>query len=404
MNSLDTLISAGVRIPAPDSVFIEPCIGVDQIAPGTVIHPGCRLRGASTVIGPDCELGREGPLTLEDCQLGAGVALAGGYCAGATFLAGASLGADAHVRPGTLMEEQASGGHAVGLKQTLLLPFVTTGSLVNFCDCLMAGGTGRDRHSEVGSSYVHFNFTPQQDKATASLIGDVPQGVMLDQPPIFLGGQGGLVGPARVTYGVVVAAGTVLRGDALEPGHICFGQRRDGQRPYVAGLYVQARRVVRNNLLYLGNLHALRQWYRHVRTRTAAPAEQACVAGAQVRLDQGIRERLKRLEDLVTRLRESVRLGTGLAALPPTLAEDLRFQAEFSAAWPTRRDGLLTPPVERAGADARTEFLAALPLPSPERTHLQTIQALPPDAKALGTRWLQAVVEAVAGETVMVNG
>ncbi|NTV96894.1 MAG: TOBE domain-containing protein, partial [Thiobacillus sp.] len=59
------------------------------------------------------------------------------------------------------------------------MPFVTPGSLVNVCDCLMAGGTDRRNHSEVGSSYVHFNYTPHQDKATASLLGDVPHGVML---------------------------------------------------------------------------------------------------------------------------------------------------------------------------------------------------------------------------------
>ena len=65
----------------------------------------------------------------------------------------------------------------------------------------MAGGTSRKNHSEIGSSYIHFNFTPHQDKATPSLVGDVPRGVMLDRAPIFLGGQGGLVGPVRIAYG-----------------------------------------------------------------------------------------------------------------------------------------------------------------------------------------------------------
>jgi UDP-N-acetylglucosamine/UDP-N-acetylgalactosamine diphosphorylase len=86
--------------------------------------------------------------------------------------------------------------HAVGLKQTILFPFVTLGSLINFCDCLMGGGTSRRNHSEVGSSFIHFNYTPRQDKATASLLGDVPRGVMLDQPPIFLGGREESSGPS----------------------------------------------------------------------------------------------------------------------------------------------------------------------------------------------------------------
>lgn len=392
---LKPYLDAGVSIPAPQTVSIDAAIPPTQIAAGTVLHPGCRLRGASTWIGPDCELGREGPLSVEDCQLGAGVSLAGGSCTGATFLDGASLGPDAHVRPGTVMEEQASGGHAVGLKQTLLLPFVTTGSLINFCDCLMAGGTGRHNHSEVGSSYVHFNFTPQQDKATASLIGDVPRGVMLDQPPIFLGGQGGLVGPARVAFGCVIAAGTILRSDALTPGQLLFGQRREGSRPVIPGLYAQARRTVRNNLNYIGQIQALRQWYQQVRRRHAlSPTDHACLRGALIQIERVLTERLKRLDDLVARLRESVRIGATLTPTP-TLAADLAFQGEFIAGWDGMRAHLLHADLAQAGGDDRDRFLAALPATT--QPHLAIIQALPPETKALGTAWLQAVAQAGAG-------
>lgn len=77
------------------------------------------------------------------------------------------MGSGAHVRGGTILEEEANGAHTVGLKQTILMPFVTLGSLINFCDVLLAGGTSRTNHSEVGSSYIHFNFTPDGDKTTA---------------------------------------------------------------------------------------------------------------------------------------------------------------------------------------------------------------------------------------------
>ena len=92
------------------------------------------------------------------------------------------MGLGAQVRETCILEEEASGAHCAGIKQTILLPFVTLGSLINFCDCLMAGGTSRQNHSEVGSSYIHFNFTPDGDKTTPSLIGDVPRGVMLAEP------------------------------------------------------------------------------------------------------------------------------------------------------------------------------------------------------------------------------
>src|SRR6185436_10422934 len=111
-------------------------------------------------------------------------------------------------------EEEASTAHAVGLKQTILLSFVTLGSLINFCDLLMAGGTSREDHSEVGSGFIHFNFTPwgrSGDKATPSLIGDVTAGVFLRQPRIFLGGLSGIVGPQKVGFGSCTVAGQVLR-------------------------------------------------------------------------------------------------------------------------------------------------------------------------------------------------
>ena len=137
---------------------------------------------------PGVKLGSRSPVTIKNCQLGKKVELKGGYFEGSTFLKGSTFQDGAEVREGCLLEEEANGAHTVGLKQTILFPFVTLGSIINFCDILMAGGTSRTNHSEVGSSYIHFNYTPNQDKATASLIGNVAHGVMLNQPPIFLGG------------------------------------------------------------------------------------------------------------------------------------------------------------------------------------------------------------------------
>ena len=188
---IDQLIQKGVIIPNPESVEIGSDIKIENISDdGVIIHSGCRLFGKSTLIMGQTEIGYESPVTIQDCQIGPQVMLKGGYFKESVFLEKASAGSGSHVREGCIFEEEAKIAHTVGLKQTILFPFVTLGSLINFCDCLMTGGTSRKDHSEVGSSYIHFNFTPNQDKATPSLLGDVPKGVMLDQLPIFLGGQG----------------------------------------------------------------------------------------------------------------------------------------------------------------------------------------------------------------------
>ena len=193
--TIESLRGRGVVVPAPETLEIGEEVRLERICgPNTVLHAGTRLFGRDLLVSPGCRLGAEGPVTVDDCALDESVELKGGYFARSVFLRQSSMGLGAQIRSGTLLEEQASGAHAVGLKQTILLPFVTLGSLINFCDILMAGGTSRQDHSEVGSSFIHFNFTPfgrQGDKATPSLIGDVPRGVFLDQPPIILGGQGG---------------------------------------------------------------------------------------------------------------------------------------------------------------------------------------------------------------------
>ena len=230
------LMQKGVDIPNPLTLDIGPEVSIDRISgEGVTLYPGCRIYGAKTVISAGVKLGAEAPVTIDDCQLGPKVELKGGYFKKSVFLEKANMGSGAQVREGCILEEEANGAHCVGLKQTILFPFVTLGSLINFCDCLMAGGTSRKDHSEVGSSYIHFNFTPDGDKTTASLIGDVPRGVMLNQPPIFLGGQGGAVGPVRLGYGTVVAAGSVLRDDAPEDGRLIIVAPHPGsERDFVA--------------------------------------------------------------------------------------------------------------------------------------------------------------------------
>lgn len=393
---LEALIRQGVQIPAPATVFVDADIVPARIAAGVILHPGSRLVGKTTSMGPGCVMGEEAPVTVEDCQLGHDVRLKGGYISGATLLDRSALGSASHVRPGTLMEEESSGAHAVGFKQTILLPFVTVGSLVNLCDILMAGGTSRQDHSEVGSSYIHFNFTPRQDKAAASLIGDVPRGVMLDQPPIFLGGQGGLVGPARIEFGTVIAAGVVLRTDALEPGKLHAGGQ--GGRSVKATsfdprIYGRLDRLVVNNLHFLGNVVALRGWYRHARAGffQTDPFRAACLDGAGKQLQRIFEERLARLGQVAERLPQSVKLLEAMGGKE----EIAREQRRVIAGWPRIRESLLRAFQEDHASTERDVFLGAFEKAGGGGTFLGAVKALPPQARQQGTRWLQAVVDRV---------
>lgn len=395
---IPALLDRGVVMEQPSMVVVGGEVNPARIAPGVILHAGCRLYGEHLSIGPGCELGGETPMTVKNCQLEREVKLRGGYAEGAVFLRGSSAGSGAHIRPGTILEEEASVAHTVGLKQTVLLPFVTVGSLVNFCDILMAGGTSRKNHSEVGSSYIHFNFTPHQDKATGSLVGDVPRGVMLNQPPIFLGGQGGLVGPCRVAFGAIIPAGTVYRGDAGQAGHIHYAPSlpQGDVRPYTTGVYKDIQRLVEANLLYIGNLKAYRAWYRQIRKPflTGNPYGRACYEGALKQIAAMLKERIKRLGEVIDQLPSSIAvLESGRMG---DRSEEVLRQQRWMTQWSSVAERCAS---DRGDQEEHASFsrLAGALQTRTEDPYIQAIQALEEQVRAAGIQWLDELVSSETG-------
>ena len=385
------LINKGVDIPNPLTLDMGEEVQIGRISSDRVkIYPGCRIYGAETVIASGAQIGYEGPVTIEDCQIGPKVELKGGYFKKAVFLEGANMGLAAHVREGCILEELAGGAHCVGLKQTILFPFVTLGSLINFCDCFMAGGTSRKNHSEVGSSYIHFNFTPSGDKTTPSLIGDVPRGVMLNQPAIFLGGQGGMVGPLRLGYGNVVAAGTILRQDFKEENKLIVGKPHRGTvidfNPYA---YPSLSHVVENNFFYLSNLMALEQWYLLVRRPFFGVQElgEFIYAGLLGKLNSARKERIKRLKDMAGKIAESLKRtgskgqsGGGRQEFHENIERACEvFSGKLSA---------------DAAGEHRDPFLTLFfnHKKDNDGSYVEVVKSLPPAVSKAGTLWLDKII------------
>ncbi len=385
----------GVTLIEPATISIADDVNTGNIAKGTIIHPGCRLKGDELSIDEECVIGAEGPATVNNCQLGIGVHLAGGYFEGSTFLDGFRAGNGAHVRPGSLFEESSSIAHSVGAKQTIFLPWVTAGSLINFCDCLIAGGTSIQNRSEIGSSYVHFNFTPHYDKATPSLIGDVPRGVLLSQPAIFLGGQGGMVGPASIPFGTVIPAGQIWRGEHTKQGQIVMKKNvsRNLTLPFEAGRYAGINRIVRCNLRYIGNLIALDQWYRVVRSRYMQQRSggERCWNGAQKRLQEMYAERINQMDGLANNIEGSL-----------SLPGDNPFRdehREFLKCWNNSRDKLVAL-VRSADSHPVPAKIGLILDELPAKCYISEIQSLPAEAAEEITVWLYSYVaeaEAILG-------
>jgi len=392
------LIKKGVDIPNPLTIDLGDDVDINRISgKGVRIYPGCRIYGEQTIISSGSQIGYEAPATIDNCQLGPKVELKGGYFNRSVFLEKANMGSGAQVREACILEEEANGAHCVGIKHTILFPFVTLGSLINFCDCLMAGGTSRKDHSEVGSSYIHFNFTPDGDKATASLIGDVPRGVMLNQPAIFLGGQGGIVGPLRMGYGNVVAANSVLRNDILDDNKLVVGKTHPGKtinfRPRA---YPNIRRIVENNIIYISNLMALEEWYIHVRRPFLESQEfgQFIFAGLLDKLALAKNERMKRLKILAEK-----------AMISREHDEEIKTEVtgrnelfdRFSEI-----EGLFATAIKNSSVEKnRDDFLSASANAREKKgaNYIAVIQALPAHVSKKGAAWLQSIVDALCEKT-----
>lgn len=304
IQKLQLLEEKGVVIIDPRQVYIAPEVDIERIYAGSVLYPGTRLTGDKTLIGSYAKIGTEGPAVIHNSIIGSKAEVASGYLDGATLLSEAKAGANAHYRPGTLLEEHASTAHCVGLKQSILMYSVTLGSLINLCDVLISGGKSRAEHTEIGSGFIHFNFTPwgvNGDKATPTIAGTVTEGVFLDQKKIFLGGLSGMVGPLSIGFGAMTVAGQVVRhsvednkmhADVVKPfdkewspTEVTFSEKRIAN-------------IRSKNLEFITQLYVLKEWYRKIRLRRSIiqkDEELSCILeGAIATIQSGIDERVKR--------------------------------------------------------------------------------------------------------------
>ncbi len=379
INKIRKLADKGVKFSNPETIEISDEVDIERISGnGVRIYSGCRIFGRNTYISHNARLGYEGPLVVDNCQMGPSVDLKGGFLKDAVFLENTSMGNGAYVRGGTILEENASCAHTVGLKQTILFPFVTLGSLINFCDCFMSGGTGKKNHSEIGSSYVHFNFTPNQDKATPSLIGDVPRGVMLNQLPVFLGGQGGLVGPCRLGFGIVIAAGSVWRKDELRNSRLLMaGKTEELNLPYFSGAQISYKRIIKNNIIYIANLIALSRWYADIRSMfVSEDFPEPLLYGLKKNISVAVLERIEKLEIFFCKIREI----TGLSLNWNKVAiyfKNLIYKE--NAALRETFMGIISSCIEKKG-----------------NNYLSVIKGLENKERAAGTMWLQGIVDEIA--------
>jgi UDP-N-acetylglucosamine/UDP-N-acetylgalactosamine diphosphorylase len=416
---LAPLARRGVQLPGAGRIAIHRSVPLDAIAGGSQLHPFTRLTGGETRIdagaqvgraagatvenswiGADAVIGDLGPVTLRDSVAGPGTVLGCGVAEHAVFLGreGAepafTAGYGFRARRGTLYEEGANSAQFTDTKMTILLPWVTLGSGVNWCDLLVAGGTGPGpgQFSEVGSGCIHFNFTPRGDKATASLFGNAADGVFLDQPRLFIGGHASLIGPLAADFGAVTAAGGRFTRH-LRPGLNPGEPPPADQGAFDPDAYGAVLRLVRRQAEYIGELAALDAWYTHGRRRLAAgnPIREECYRRAQALVRANLRERIAQLEALAGRMPASAAKLRRAGAAAPLIAQ----QEGLHRHWPELRrhlEGWTSQIPEPPPALVRGLETAG----AQEAMYTRAVASLPAEAKTAGRAWLREIRTRVA--------
>ena len=380
---LARLSDRGVKIWGAEQVWIAEDVRLDRIEPGAEIYQAV-LSGSSLFIGSGSRIGVSGSARISDCQIGRDCEIGAGTFDGATFLDGATIRGFAEVRAGTVMEEQTEAAHSVAFKNTILTATTITGSLINYCDIFMSGGTSRDNHSEVGSGAIHFNFDPRGDK-WGSLAGDAT-GVLLRKPPVFVGGNVGLVGPLSIAHGAVIAAGSIVRRDVPQ-GCIYSESSPNGvlvKEGFQRTKYGSLRRKLLTTSRLAGNYIALWNWYGGVRGSCAAEHEELLYASAQRQIERNLGERAKRIGKLIAKLPTS---------LQDTTSEALRQEHEMLL---DRRDAILAAlnPHERASA-APTRVVEAYRSERRTSGHVDAVKGLSAAIAEEAENWLGGLAESV---------
>ncbi len=414
VSELAVLSERGIQVLQPELTSIRRDVDLNRIASGVVMHPFTRISGSETAIGANAELGLHGPVTLEnsvvgpdsvigaqgpvslcDTWTGPRTVLGMGTAEQAVFLgrehgaAPPTAGVGFRVRKGSLYEEGACSAQHTDTKMTILLPWATLGSNLNFCDVLLAGGIGDQpgQFSEVGSGTIHFNFTIRGDKATASLLGDVVQGVFLRSDRLFIGGNNSLLGPLQGEYGAFSAAGARL-GGSMSRGLNLGQPMPSGHVAYDARSFPQLRRVVHAQLRFLGELTALFHWYGQVRIPLLAYDESrsALYKQAQELVRRNIQERIAQL-DVLTQLVRGGEVQSREALSEALLA----YQRNWLEHWPALQAHL------QSFADEAPEVpeVLARELSTASGNYTAVIQSLSDAAVQAGTDWLERIAQEI---------
>jgi UDP-N-acetylglucosamine/UDP-N-acetylgalactosamine diphosphorylase len=166
------------------------------------------------------------------------------------------------------------------------------------------------------------------------------------------------------------------------------------EKTFHMGFYGDVGKRVYNNIHYIANLLALKQWYDQVRKPFFAVQEMGAglYEGAMSVLKAALDERLTRFKALSEKMETSIRIGEKILKGSKKKAL-LQQQKELLENWSDLAK-CFAGGEEQTGLQERTLFKEGLkPLMDQGGEYVQVIQGLDPALSRTGARWLQQMVD-----------
>lgn len=200
--SAEELQNRGVTLLDADHTWIDPraTIGRDTVIyPGVIVEGACSI-GSGCVIRPGCR--------IVDSKIGAGSEIKDySLLFGSRVARNVSVGPFAHLRPGSILDDDSRVGNFVELKKTRL----GRGSKANHLSYLGDATIGAD--CNIGAGTITCNYDGTRKHPTELARG------------VFIGSDTQLIAPVKVGKGAYVAAGTTVTKN-VPAGALAIGRGR----------------------------------------------------------------------------------------------------------------------------------------------------------------------------------
>lgn len=201
MKNLERLMLTGVTIADPPSTFIDSTV---RIGRDTIIYPGSTILG-KTRIGENCRLG---PYAfIQDCRIEKGVEIRASFIYGAKIAERAKVGPFSHIRPGTVVGEDARVGNFCEVKKSR----IGRGTKVSHLSYIGDSFLGKDVN--IGAGTITCNFDGVRKNITR--VGD----------GTFVGSDTKFIAPVKIGKGAVIGAGSTITED-VPAGKLAIARAR----------------------------------------------------------------------------------------------------------------------------------------------------------------------------------